>query len=130
MTGALPPINQPTAVDRLIGREHMLPNDARGNPGLVFDRFFKICDPGAVRPALILIDRRSPLVEFCVSYAMLRATGLGLLGALHRRFEALMTPGGGGAYQQATFETRWRVVTGVGNEHPLENGFTFDRSTG
>jgi CRISPR-associated protein Cmr6 len=140
MVGLLPAVHGEAIIAAVIGRDQMLPRMPRdasrvqGNPGLVFDRFLKIWEHNGSERVLLREDRQRALAAFCDAYAALADTGRGLLGALHRRFEMLDTSDArsavGWACRSATFTTRWRVVTGVGSEHPLENGFTFDRSIG
>lgn len=140
MAGLLPWVNGEAVIARLLEGHAMLPGDpdvvgqARGNPGLVFDRFLKVWEPDGPDRSLLRRDRQRALREFCDAYRRLAARGGSLLDELHGRLETLDTgeaaPVGRWACQRATFKTRWRVVTGVGAEHPIENGFTFDRSIG
>lgn len=130
MPGMLPPVNGKATVEALIGRGRMLPK--AGNAGLVFDRFLAVWDRTfSGEWTLLPKARHEPLRDFCREYEALgRAGHLDLLGAMHDRLdrvlEGLDEPRG----ESRTWKTRWRVVTGVGNHHPLENGFTFDRSIG
>jgi CRISPR-associated protein Cmr6 len=140
MVGMLPDVNGEGVIDAVIGQDQMLPRmpsnreRCQGNPGLVFDRFLKIWERDGGERVPLRKGRQVVLAEFCAAYAALAEGGRGLLGALHRRFATLDTVDerrtDGWACRSATFTTRWRVVTGVGAEHPLENGFTFDRSIG
>lgn len=140
MAGMLPDVNGEGVIAAVIGRDQMLPRmpsnpeRCQGNPGLVFDRFLKIWERDGGERVPLRKGRQVVLAEFCAAYAALAEGGRGLLGALHRRFATLDTVddrgADGWACRSATFTTRWRVVTGVGAEHPLENGFTFDRSIG
>jgi CRISPR-associated protein Cmr6 len=106
----------------------------RARARLVFDGFLKIWERDRGERVPLRKGRQVVLAEFCAAYAALAEGGRGLLGALHRRFATLDSVddrrADGWACRSATFTTRWRVVTGVGAPHPLENGFTFDRSIG
>lgn len=140
MPGLLPHVNRERVIAAAFGDDRMLPRHRKngaqcdGNPGLVFDRFLKIWEPNGGERGLLRTGRQDVLAEFCDAYEALADTGRGLLGTLHGQLKTLDTGddrrGDGWACRSAIFTTRWRVVTGVGAEHPLENGFTFDRSIG
>jgi CRISPR/Cas system CMR subunit Cmr6 (Cas7 group RAMP superfamily) len=92
------------------------------NPGLVFERY----------PCLWQVDegswdlgpgRLDFLRNFTRCYARLEPSFMPLLRG---RLQALAAVFGTGR----EYEARWRFVTGVGAEHPLESGFAFHRLFG
>lgn len=87
------------------------------NPGLVFERFPRCWEITAGAWALG-VGRKEFLTEFAEGYRHLERTFKPLLDARIRVLDRQL-PGG------RTYQARWRFVTGVGAEHPVDNGFRF-----
>src|SRR5690606_16209034 len=132
----LPPCQKREALEACFGRDAI----TRGaNPGLVIDRYLRLWyKRGADWELSAKSDNSEPekqkaLKEFWQAYAGLEATGCDLLAAHHGRLDRAMRPGAntaGEVSEARTYRTRWRVVTGLGGHHTLENSFVFDRSVG
>lgn len=147
MTDALPPCHHRELVSRAFGPRTAIPSGERGhaNPGLVFERFLRVWYDTRrgpqLEPEFSRRDRdassrregpgkRDVLESFCRAYAATAKEGKGLVAMTHRRLQALLAAGSHQVGSERTYRTRWRVVTGLGADHPLENGFMFDRSSG
>jgi CRISPR-associated protein Cmr6 len=119
---SLPPLPAPVrdAVLGILGPGGTLAPQA--NPGLVFERYPRCWQP---RTGHWDLDesRKTFLRRFVEGYERLRSR---YQPALTARLQSLDRTFGDGREYQA----RWRFVTGVGSEHPLENGFTFHRLLG
>jgi CRISPR type III-B/RAMP module RAMP protein Cmr6 len=157
MAHELPPCQNRDIVQRHFPGAVMIPrsNSGQGNPGLVFERYLRIWYGPRDALALKLESserqksdpgRLEDLRQFCEDYEKLGGAssvggrpghggavseGLRLLAMIHRRLDSYVarvesTPG----LAKRDYQSRWRVVTGLGIEHPIENGFVFDRSSG
>jgi CRISPR-associated protein Cmr6 len=136
--GYLPPLN---------GREQLTatlnPPRAPAHPGLVFDRFLAIWNVAGTelekplaRPRPGDAPRSRPLdLKSFVQYfndGALKDRGP-LLADAHARLDRLLAAekaAGRAATEQRLFRVDWRLTTGLGAEHPLENGFAFDYAIG
>ena len=122
--GALPPIQGCNAVEAIFG-DRTLPGSA--NAGLVFDRYLRIWAGGTSRPDKSM-DIRGDLERFVRENNERVGKNDGhnaWLAEQHRRLGVLVAHGSG-----RTYRTTSRLVTGLGQDHPLENGFIFDRVAG
>lgn len=115
---ALPPVSGQAAIEQLLSGHAIAPG---ANPGLVFDRNLAIWK----NPLDKSDDVRGDLETFVRGYNRLRTSDAHVrtLAIVHARLD---TAGG----TARTFRCDWRLATGLGAAHPLENGFTFDRITG
>lgn len=123
--GALPPIQGAATVGAIFG-DRALPGGA--NAGLVFDRFFRVWGGSAERPDKSE-DVRADLQAFVDDYNTRVGKDDGhnaLLAEHHRRLDEAIKERGA----RRVFRTTFRLATGLGQEHPLENGFVFDRVLG
>ncbi len=118
----LPPLPQAllSAVAEALGRDGML--SARANPGLVFERYPR-CWQAAGGQWQLGTGRKDFLTRFATAYERLAPACEPFLKA---RVAALNRALGGGREYRAG----WRFMTGVGSDHPLENGFSFHRLLG
>ncbi len=118
--GALPPVNGRAVLTKLFG-DRAIPLSA--NPGLVFDRYMRLWQEAPV-PLDRAKEIRPSLSAFVEDYARLESGRwhADLLAAVHTRLERVA--------KGRTFRTSWRLVTGLGTNHPMENGFTFDGNVG
>jgi CRISPR-associated protein Cmr6 len=120
----LPPIQGAATLGAIFG-DRALPGGA--NAGLVFDRYLRIWAGGVERPDKST-DVRTDLDGFVTDYNARVGKDDGhnaLLAEHHRRLDAIAGPSG-----RRSFRTAFRLATGLGQEHPLENGFVFDRVLG
>jgi CRISPR type III-B/RAMP module RAMP protein Cmr6 len=118
----LPPLPKALAdaVQQVLGPGRALSRQV--NPGLVFERYPRCWTERAGSWGLGE-GRRVFIQRFAEGYESLRTTFEPLL---NNRRETLERGFGEGR----TYEACWRFVTGIGSEHPLENGFTFHRLLG
>lgn len=93
------------------------PLTATMNPGLVFERFPRCWERSAGTWALGP-RKKEFLTELAAGYRHLEQSFKPLLDARIQVLDRHL-PG------SRTYEARWRFVTGVGAEHPVENGFSF-----
>ena len=133
----LGPIHARKAVQALFGKA-FLPVTA--HPGLVFDRYFPCWDKHYKRFSNSAKSSRDggrdaappptdPLIGFVRDYNRLAEfqEWTGLLDDVHRRLDNLVEWRGG---RRWVFRLQDRLATGLGADHPLDNGFVFDRSVG
>ena len=106
------------------------------NPGLVFDRYLKMWtkSPDGMPVAGDKPESRQVLRNFADEFKK-RKDGPcdAALKAFHRRWHRLeqrMAASNRIRIQSRAFRLSWRLATGLGNFHPLENGFSFDTLTG
>jgi len=125
--GELPPVPGRSRLEALFGNR-AIPKDA--NAGLVFDRYLRIWaaleqvlrsppSPEGMKSRYLVDD----LKQFASDYEGLRAAGEPLRREAHARLESI-------APKACTLRFAERFVSGLGAAHPLENGFTFDRTMG
>lgn len=94
-------------------------NSSQANKGLVFDRFFDgYSDDFSVAQGKDT-DELSKLVGACGNSQQLRDSAT-------RRIQLTTALGG----KFGVFKTDWHFVTGMGNNHPAENGFSWHRTLG
>ncbi len=97
------------------------------NPGLVFDRFLAIWSGGKRAKEL-----HEPLARFALRCNEAGSEHQNLLATYHARqirtIERANRAGQAGVTLNCT--VAWRLTSGLGNDHPLENGFTLDYLTG
>lgn len=95
---------------------------ANAHPGLLFDRYLPLWKKGPV--GYQRVDLYHPLRRFAdhVNRSVSAKDGMlaELLKQLHSRQSRLEK------VQAESFRVDWRFVTGVGADHPTENGFLFD----
>ena len=117
----LPPVNQRTATTSLFGGAAV---PAGAHAGLVFDRygrFWKGLGYELEKPVGSALDK---FVDEYNRHASARQRWLDLV---HERQRAV--PAGTDVEEQ-TVRTDTRLAIGLGADHPLENGLTFDRVVG
>jgi CRISPR-associated protein Cmr6 len=128
MIGELPPVPGRSDVAALFGAR-AIPQG--GNAGLVFDRYLRIWAPlerllhgPPSREAMKSGSLTEDLRRFVSDYEALRTFGEPMVRDAHQRLEGIAPS----AAIAVRFEARF--VSGLGAAHPLENGFTFDRTVG
>lgn len=115
----LPPLQGSAQIQALFG-DRALPPDAHA--GLVFDRYLRIWTGGLDAP-----DRRKEhhdtLKAFVRQYneRAHSAEHTALLAEAHARLDRIAGEDG-----HRAFQTTFRLTTGLGQAHPLENGFVLD----
>lgn len=114
----LPPL-QGSAQIRAIFGDRALPPDAHA--GLVFDRYLRIWTGGVDAPAKSEAHRDA-LKAFVERYNERRRSPehTALLKEAHARLAGLA------GVEARVLRTTFRLTTGLGQAHPLENGFVFD----
>lgn len=118
--GDLPPIQGAEVVRGIFG-DRALPTDAHA--GLVFDRYLRIWAGGVDAPDKSA-DVRSDLQRFVQQYnerAGRPGEHASLLSQQHARLDRTDE-----SVAQRVYTTSFRLTTGLGQAHPLENGFVFD----
>lgn len=118
---ALPPL--PPGLRRAVEAAgvHSLPK--RAHPGLMFERYPRLWPASHTDLPLGGPGNRAFLLEMVEGFRAQGVTRSAELQAAIARHQRLA--GEGRAYA-----TSWRLVTGVGAAHPLENGFTFHPTLG
>ncbi|MEN6464014.1 MAG: type III-B CRISPR module RAMP protein Cmr6 [Syntrophaceae bacterium] len=108
----------------LLGREIIPPG---ANPGLIFDRYLPIW-----RGVKRTDNPFTPLSGFVRRFNELERELQPVLARIHDRQKRFIGHAGGNGMAGVAKECKvsWRLVTGMGNDHPLENGFTMDYLTG
>ena len=129
MRASIPPSNGHALLERLFGAA-ALPADA--NAGLVFHRVMRLWqdDRATGLPTRRLKEDalKRALGMFVTDFNKRAgmATWTELLAAQHRRLDGVL----GASGVTVTFRATWRMATGLGAAHPLDNGFTFEHLTG
>ena len=97
----------------------------RGHGGLVFDRYLPLWQDrgGGLQPERLGLQ--DPLFQFVRAYQRGAEANAARLERWHQRLDRINAPG-----LKETFVTTWRLTTGLGADHPIENGFGFDYSIG
>ena len=117
----LPPVNRRSAITRLFGAAAL---PVQAHAGLVFERYGRFWNaPGTEiqKPA------GSALNNFVRDYNRQRDNRRELLDLVHARRDAVPATA---HVEDRTVETSARLAIGLGMDHPLENGLTFDRVVG
>ena len=117
----LPPVNRRSAIASLFGAAAL---PVQAHAGLVFERYGRFWNaPGTElqKPA------GSALNNFVWDYNRQRDNRRELLDLVHARRHAVPATA---HVENRTVETSARLAIGLGAEHPLENGLTFDRVVG
>lgn len=115
----LPPLQGATQIRAIFGGR-VLPGEAHA--GLVFDRYLRIWT-GALDAPEKSEQHRDALKAFVTQYNQRGRSDehAALLKQGHARLDDLAGPAG-----SRVFRTTFRLTTGLGQQHPLENGFVFD----
>ncbi len=117
----LPPVNQRSALTRQFGSA-ALPDGAHA--GLVFERYGRFWNASGTEP---LKPIGSTLDRFVQEYNRQAGDRQKLLALIHARQRAVPAT----CHVEAReVETSTRLAIGLGADHPLENGLTFDRVAG
>lgn len=120
----IPPIPQQAKVRSFIAENSPL------HPGLLFDRFFPCWKSDAKGNGITLDKPFAPaLNRFCSTFNSLRTSKdfQDLLARIHERQKSIVRQQKG---IELEFKTTGPLATGLGNNHPTENGFLFDRACG
>ena len=118
----LPPVNRRSTMTRLFGAAAL---PAEAHAGLVFERYGRFWNV----PGTALRKPVGPAVAaFVREYNRQNDARRAVLDRIHERQRAAMPAGG--RVEERTVETSARLTMGLGVDHPLENGFTFDRVIG
>ena len=118
---SLPPVNQRSAMTSLFGSEAL---PARAHAGLVFERYGRFWNaPGTELQKPV----GSALNSFVRDYNRQLDNRRELLDLVHARRRAVPATA---HVEDRTVETSARLAIGLGADHPLENGLTFDRVVG
>lgn len=96
------------------------------NAGLVYDRFLKVWDTRQ-EPGTRIGTYKGVLDDLVLAFKDQEKEGAGRLDELHQRTDRALEPE---RSRRKVFTTTWRLASGLGASHPLENGFTFDRNLG
>lgn len=88
--------------------------------GLEFDRWLAIWD-GPIQYPRVIKPTLESLQDFVAKYN--KRGGQALLDAYHQRLERATGPW---LADTRDYKVQWRFASGLGAEHPLGNGFTFD----
>jgi CRISPR-associated protein Cmr6 len=132
MAGSLPPVYRREVVGQVFGSKVLPPG---ANPALVFNRYLRIWDGAVSRGVLRAGEkgnrdsgRQAALREFVTAYAALEN------GEAHRALKEVDARLAGVVKAKdgrcVELNTAWRLVSGLGQHHPNENGFAFDRNVG
>ncbi len=117
----LPPVNQRSAIASLFGSTAL---PAGAHAGLVFERYGRFWDPpGRTVQKPVELALRT----FVNEYNKHVAAGGELLDRIRARQRAAPA---GADIEERTVRTEARLAIGLGADHPLENGLTFDRVAG
>ena len=110
------------------------------HPGLVFDRYADTWNVNKDGQWHTEAEKKQPapkthfLDTFCTRFAAWgKAPGaIEMLKTEHQRHASLRASleARGWTVKTGRFSTRWRFVTGLGNSHPFETGFTFHHTLG
>ncbi len=119
----IPPLPEAATVQNHIFRDLLI------HPGLLFERFFscwKITEDG-----LTILDKplEPHLEQFCRLYELQGAKKIfrQLLQGINARLDRLVEMRGG---LQIRAKTTALLALGLGSDHPTQNGFCFDRTSG
>ena len=129
MPADLPPIPLRSAVGGLFGSSAIPDASVRpggANAGLVFDRYLRIWE-GAIDNPSKTIRINEALQEFVRTFNARSAQpdhpAVKLLRSVHDRLDR-------SGIQSVPYRVSWRLTSGLGSDHPLENGFCFDTLIG
>lgn len=103
-------------------RKDVIPEGA--NPSLVFDRYLAIWEKSKRSKELY-----KPLSGFTVNFQTCGKEYESRLKTLHERQKHIVEKTGGeegGGSATDPYTIAWRLTSGLGNDHPIENGFTLD----
>jgi CRISPR-associated protein Cmr6 len=103
-------------------QEKDLPDQA--NAGLVFDRYLDLWDDTGISDIPGRKMPREPLDRFAKEFNRLAKDPVRneLLDMVHKRRKRATAEGS----RSERYQTTWRLATGLGTDHPSENGFVFD----
>ncbi len=96
--------------------------NAAGNRGLYFSRFFPFPDGWVIKK-----EDSGTKSEFIKKIAKDLCGNATQLQALCKQQEQLLKATSG---KSAIYQTAWHLATGLGNDHPVENGFTWHPTLG
>ena len=118
----LPPIPNQDLVERLLNHNNV-------HPGLIFERYFKCWGIDNKKDIVINKPVLPALKEFCDKFNSLRNQSWSqqLLEQIHQRQEGILKGGNG---RKLECRMTGSMAIGLGNDHPTENGFLFDRICG
>ena len=123
----LPPVNRRAEMARLFGAG-AVPDGAHA--GLVFERYGRFWDGSTAQPR-----PEKPAGQALKAFVDAYNHGNGADGGRRRLLELMQARQGaeapaGGRIEERTVTTRVRLAIGMGADHPLESGLTFDRVLG
>ncbi|MFK5953732.1 MAG: type III-B CRISPR module RAMP protein Cmr6 [Desulfobacterium sp.] len=119
----IPPIPRRNQVEQLIKHPQHL------HPGLLFDRFFPCWENNNLTGEFKIDCPTKTLHDFCSDVTNLKQSVFHpqLLEEIHNRQEKIRQKKAGITLK---FTTTGPLALGLGNSHPIENGFVFDRACG
>ena len=119
----IPPIPRRNQVQQLNNRKHKF------HPGLWFERFFPCWEDNNSTGEFKLSCPTSTLHDFCSEVTNLKQSVFHpqMLEEIHNRQEKIRERKAGRVLH---FTTTGPLALGLGNSHPIENGFLFDRACG
>lgn len=122
MAAQFPACPRHELLQRMFGDRCLIPD---AHPGLVFDRYFRLWERPGVRVAKI----EGPLHDFAAAYARAGQSPdvRERLADIHRRLDGIVSANNG---RTNRYKTQSRLATGLGADHPLDNGFVFDPAVG
>lgn len=109
--------------DQILSRP---PSQAQAHCGLIFDRWLAVWD-GPLESPHVMAPMRESLENFVEFSHSRRQRGQSLLDAHHQRLDNTLARRGVTAQD---YQLQWRFASGLGAEHPIENGFSFDDAIG
>lgn len=114
--------------DAVTLQDHIFSNPTL-HPGLLFERFFPCWQTEEGGKAILNKPLDKHLKDFCRLYGLLEDKELyqALLREIHTRLDRLVEIREG---LKIRATTTGPLALGLGNDHPTENGFCFDRNSG
>ncbi len=99
-----------------------------GNKSLIFDRYLDIWEKQSESHSWQKVQDIYPCLKGFSKH--LQAVDTALLKDIHSRQQLIIKDLGQTGMGEAAFTVAWRLVCGLGYDHPLENGFSIDYTTG
>ncbi len=99
-----------------------------GNKSLIFDRYLDIWEKQSESHSWQKVQDIHPCLKGFAEH--LQAVDMALLKDIHFRQQRIIKDLGLTGMGESTFNVAWRFACGLGYDHPLENGFSIDYTTG
>lgn len=95
-----------------------------GNYGLIFEKYLKIWERGEYKKV------SNPVSELKNFKGSFKGQDNSFVEEINKRQKKILSIVSNKTGAEFLYETSWRLGCGMGNDHPLENGFTMDYTTG